>query len=395
MPLTDLQIKRFSSGEKPYKRSDGGGLFIQVTPSGSKLWRMSYRFDGKQKLLSFGAYPYVTLASARKRRDNAKTLLAEGIDPMAVKKADKAKRIAETEHTFEKIAAELIEKQIKEGKAKTTIDKKKWLLEIAIADFGAKPIKDIDAPLILKTLKAVEAKGNYETAKRLRSTIGQVFRYAIATARVGIDPTYGLRGALIAPKVKHMAAITKWNEFAELVQEIWAYRGGNPSTRAAMKLMAILYPRPGELRLARWDEFDLDASKWSIPAFRTKMRRDHVKPLPKMAIDILVELRMQTENDELVFPSSFNRTKPISENTVNVGLRRLGFEAHQHTAHGFRATASSLLNESGEWDPDAIEAELGHLGADQVRRAYHRARYWEDRVRMCEWWANRILSCLN
>lgn len=395
MPLTDLQIKRFYPGEKPYKRSDGGGLFIQVTPSGSKLWRMSYRFDGKQKLLSFGAYPYVTLASARRRRDNAKTLLAEGIDPMAVKKADKAKRIAETEHTFEKIAAELIEKQIKEGKAKTTIEKKQWLLEIAIADFGGKPIKDIDAPLILKTLQAVEAKGNYETAKRLRSTIGQVFRYAIATARVGIDPTYGLRGALIAPKVKHMAAITKWDEFSELVQEIWAYQGGNPSTRAAMKLMAILYPRPGELRLAHWDEFDLDARKWSIPAFRTKMRRDHVKPLPKMAIDILVELRMQTENDELVFPSSFNRTKPISENTVNVGLRRLGFEAHQHTAHGFRATASSLLNESSEWDPDAIEAELGHVGADQVRRAYHRARYWDDRVRMSEWWANQISSCLN
>lgn len=355
---------------------------------------MSYRFDGKQKLLSFGAYPYVTLASARNKRDDAKTLLAEGIDPMEVKKAAKAKRVAETEHTFEKIAAEFLEKQAKEGKAKTTLKKKEWLLGVAIADFGGKPIKDIDAPLILKTLKAIEAKGNYETAKRMRSTIGQVFRYAIATARVGIDPTYGLRGALIAPTVKHMAAVTKWDEFEELVREVWGYEGGNPSTRAAMKLMAILYPRPGELRLAHWDEFDLDAKKWSIPAFRTKMRRDHVKPLPKMAIDILVELRMQTENDELVFPSSFNRTKPISENTVNVGLRRLGFEAHQHTAHGFRATASSLLNESGEWDPDAIEAELGHVGADQVRRAYHRARYWDDRVRMSEWWANQILSCL-
>lgn len=353
---------------------------------------MSYRFDGKQKLLSFGAYPYVTLASARKRRDEAKTLLAEGFDPMAIKRAAREKRIAETEHTFEKIAAEFIEKQTKEGKAEATLKKKAWMLEIAIADFGGKPIRDIDAPLILKTLKSVEAKGNYETAKRLRSTIGQVFRYAIATARVPIDPTYGLRGALIAPKVTHMAAITKWQEFAELVREIWAYEGGNPSTRAAMKLMALLYPRPGELRLARWDEMDLAARKWAIPAFRTKMRRDHVKPLSKLAVDILIELRAVTQNDDLVFPSSFNRTKPISENTVNVGLRRLGFEARQHTAHGFRASASTFLNESGEWDPDAIEAELGHVGADYVRRAYHRAKYWDDRVRMTEWWSNRILS---
>ncbi|WP_084396548.1 tyrosine-type recombinase/integrase [Henriciella aquimarina] len=395
MPLTDIQLRQLKPREKDYKTADGGGLYVHVSKTGSRLWRFRYRFDGKQKLLAFGAYPAISLARARELRAEAKTLLAEGIDPAAHAKAEKAQQAALTEHTFEKIAAELVEKLRKEGKADVTLTKKQWLLDMANADFGDRPITAITAADILTTLRKVEAKGNYETAKRLRSTIGQVFRYAIATARAENDPTYGLRGALVAPKVSHMAAITDWDGFGDLIRAIWDYEGGSPSTRAALKLMALLYTRPGELRLALWDEFDLEKSTWTIPAARTKMRREHTKPLPSLAVDILKTLRAETGSNYRVFPSSIARDKPISENTLNQALRRMGFDKHEHTSHGFRATASSLLNESGLWNADAIEAELGHVGADEVRRAYHRARYWDERVRMADWWANQITKTIS
>lgn len=396
MPLTDLKIRSLKPAAKPYKAADGGGLYIQVTPTGSKLWRMRYRFDGKQQLLSFGAYPDVGLARARERRQEARSLLAEGVNPSAKKKADKAAAAALTEHTFARIAQELLEKNRKEGKAGTTLKKKAWLLDFAIADFGDEPITSITAPLVLKTLRKVEAKGNYETAKRLRAVTGEVFRYAIATARTESDPTYGLRGALIAPQVKHMAAITTRDEFANLVRAIWAYEGGGPTIRAALKLMVLLYPRPGELRLAHWAEFDLGNGTWTIPEDRMKMRRQggHVKPLPAMAIDILRELEFFVGNDGYVFPSLYARGKPISENTLNQALRRMGFSSDEATSHGFRSSASSLLNESGRWNPDAIEAELAHAGADQVRRAYHRATYWDERIDMAAWWADEVGSML-
>ena len=394
MPLTDTRLRQLKPQGKPYKVADGGGLLIHVTPNGSKLWRLRYRFDGKEKLASFGAYPEVSLARAREKRLEAKTLLTEGIDPMALAKAEKAEQAAITEHTFENIAAELVQKLQREGKAETTLSKKQWLLNMANADFGSKPISTIAPATILATLRKVEAKGNYETAKRLRSTIGQVFRYAVATARAETDPTYALRGALIAPKVSHMAAATTRDEFAEVVRAVWAYESGSPSTRTALKLMALLYTRPGEMRLALWDEFDLEKATWIIPASRTKMRREHVKPLPAMAIELLQKLRNDTGSNYRVFPSSISRDKPISENTMNQALRRMGLEKDQHTSHGFRASASSLLNESGLWNEDAIEAELAHVGADQVRRAYHRSSYWEERVRMADWWDALIRDCL-
>ncbi len=376
------------------KLADGHGLFIQVAPSGSKLWRMAYRFDGKQKLLAFGAYPAVSLARARELRAEAKVLLAQGIDPNEHAKAEKAAQEALTEHTFAKIAAELIEKLRKEGKAEVTLSKKQWLLDMANAAFGDRPIRAITAADILKPLQKVQAKGNYESARRLRSTIGQVFRFAIATARADNDPTFGLRGALITPKVSHMAAITDWDGFGALLKAIWAYDGGSPSTRAALKLMALLYTRPGELRLALWEEFDLEKAIWTIPAERTKMRREHVKPLPPLAVEILQALKAETGSNYRAFPSAIARDRPISENTLNQALRRMGFDKDQHTSHGFRATASSLLNESGLWNADAIEAELGHVGSDEVRRAYHRARYWDERVKMADWWAADIAGCL-
>lgn len=392
MPLTDIQVRQLGPRETDFKKADGGGLYIFVHRSGSKLWRMRYRFNGKENVLSFGPYPAVSLARAREMRAEAKTLLAEGIDPSEHGKAMKASQAALTEHTFDKIAAELSVKLRKEGKAEVTLRKKQWLIDMASADFGDRPITSISASDILTTLRKVEAKGNYETAKRLRSTIGQVFRYAIATARAENDPTYGLRGALIAPKVSHMAALTDWTGFKELIRAIWSYEGGSPSTRAALKLMALLYTRPGELRLALWEEFDLEKAIWTIPAARTKMRREHVKPLPKLAVEILKTLLSETGSNYRAFPSLITPGRPISENTLNQALRRMGFDKDEHTSHGFRASASSLLNESGLWNADAIEAELGHVGADEVRRAYHRARYWDERVRMAEWWAGQVIA---
>lgn len=394
MPLTDTRIRNLKAGEKAYKVADGGGLYIHVAETGAKLWRMRYRFEGKEKLLSFGAYPDLTLARAREKRQDAKRLLAEGIDPAAQLKAEREERAVKTEHTFSKIADELVEKLRREGRADTTLQKKQWLLDMAKRDFGDEPIREIAPAQILATLRKVEGLGNYESAKRLRSTIGQVFRFAIATARADNDPTYPLRGALIAPKVTHMAAATSREEFAQIVRAIWAYDGGSPATRAALKLMALLYTRPGELRLALWEEFDLENRVWTLPAERMKMRKPHVKPLPALAVEILEELRRETGSNYRVFPSLIARDRPISENTLNQALRRMGFDKDEHTSHGFRASASSLLNESGLWNEDAVEAELAHLGADQVRRAYHRARYWDERVKMADWWAGEIRKML-
>ncbi|MEQ3746108.1 MAG: integrase arm-type DNA-binding domain-containing protein [Henriciella sp.] len=390
MALTDTSLRNLKPAAKPYRRSDGGNMFIEVKPNGSKLWRMAYRYNGKQKLMSFGAYPDVSLARAREKRQDAKVLLADGIDPMAKAKEDKAERAAVDENTFSLIAADLLEKLTKEGLAETTLKKKRWLLSFAEADFGDVPIRDLTAAKVLPTLMRIQEIGNYESAKRVRSVVGQVCRYAVSTARAEADPTYSLRGALIAPKVSHMAALTSREDFAQLIRAVWAYESGAPSTRAALKLMALLYTRPGEMRLALWEEFDLEKATWTIPAVRTKMRREHVKPLPKMAVDILRQLQFETGSNYRVFPSSIARDKPISENTMNQALRRMGYEKDEHTSHGFRASASSLLNESGKWNEDAIEAELAHVGADQVRRAYHRARYWDERVRMADWWSQEI-----
>ncbi|WP_421981244.1 tyrosine-type recombinase/integrase [Roseibium sp.] len=394
MPLTDRQIRSFKTPEKPKKISDGGGLHLLLTPGGSRLWRLSYRFAGSQKTLALGAYPHVTLALARQRRDLAKGQLATGIDPSHQQKVEKAEAKVAHGNTFGAIADELLKKETREGRAKTTLDKKQWVLSLARPALERRPIKAITAPEILAVLRKVEAQGNYETARRLRATIGQVFRFAIATTRAENDPTFSLRGALTAPQVTHRAAITDWQHLAGLVRCIWEYEGSY-ETRAALKLMALLYPRPGELRQAEWSEFNLEEATWTIPAQRTKMRREHKKPLPGAAVEILQDLQQLTGHRPLVFPSVSSPKRPISENTLNAALRRMGFTKEEMTSHGFRATASTLLNESGEWNPDAIEAELGHVGADEVRRAYHRAEYWEDRVKMGEWWADSIQGLIS
>ncbi|MDP2804008.1 MAG: integrase arm-type DNA-binding domain-containing protein [Phreatobacter sp.] len=389
MPLSDIQIRGLKPSVGPKKYSDGGGLHLLVPPHGSKLWRLAYRYDGKQKTLPLGIYPAVTLADARQRREAAKRLLATGIDPSQQSKVDKANRRTANANTFGSVADEFLAKVEREGKAEATITKKRWLVSLARTDIGSRPIRDIGANEILTTLRKVEAVGNYETARRMRATISQVFRYGIATSVVDTDPTFGLKGALTAPVVTHRAALTDPQLFGGLLRAIWEYPGMS-ETRMALQLMALLYPRPGELRQAEWKEFDLDKGIWTIPASRTKMRREHRKPLSSTSLSILRELAHLTGKGRLVLPSVQSSLRPLSENTLNTALRRLGFSKDEATSHGFRATASTLLNESGKWLPDAIEAELGHMGADEVRRAYHRATYWDERVRMADWWAAEI-----
>lgn len=394
MPLTDTRIRGLKPGSRTWRYSDGYGLYVEVTPGGSKLWKLAYRFEGKQKTLSFGPYPEVSLARARERRLEARTMLFEGVDPSAIKKAGQELRRAEIEDTFARIADELLQKEEIEGLAPATLKKKRWLARLASEDLGPRPIRDIKAPEILATLRRVEREGNYESARRLRALIGQIFRYAIATTRADGDPTVALKGALIAPKVQHRAAVTDRKEFAKLIRTVWTYEG-TIEAQAALKLLALLYPRPGELRLSHWSEFDFEERIWTIPADRTKTRKLHRKPLPGPAIEVLKDLKRFTGKGSLVLPSQMSDGRPLSENTLNYALRRLDIQPDVHTCHGFRASASSLLNESGKWHPDAIEAELAHVGDDHVRKAYHRATYWDERVRMATWWASAVLEFAN
>ena len=387
MPLTEAFIRSVKPLESVKKYSDGGGLHLRVEPRGSKLWRMQYTFGNKQKSLTFGKYPIVSLAEARRKRDEAKKLIANGIDPAERVRIEKIARKIASGNTFNAVADDLLAKAKRDGKAAATMTKKRWLLDMARSHFGNRPIAEITAIEILAPLRKVEAAGNYETARRLRATIGQVFRYAIATARADNDPTFGLRGALTTPKVTHRAALTDRKAFAGLLRAVWTYEG-SPETQAALKLMAYLHTRPGELRLAEWPELDLDAAIWTIPGSRMKMRREHRKPLPRQAVELFRAQRELSGVGRYVFPSIKTRRQPISENTLNGALRRLGFTKDEMTSHGFRASANSLLNESGKWNPDAIEAEQSRMGADEVRRAYHRAQYWDERVRMQQWWAD-------
>lgn len=389
MALTDAQIRKIRPEATPRKFSDGGGLHLLVTPTGSKLWRLNYRFGGKQKTQALGSYPAVSLETARELRLTAKKQLSAGVDPSQHAKLERVKRSIASANTFGVVAEEILAKDEREGRAPATLSKKRWLLELARSDLWSRPISEITAAEILVSLRRVEVHGNLESARRMRSTIGQVFRYAIATARAENDPTGGLKGALTAPTVRHRPALTDRDAFAGLLRAVWGYEG-QPETKAALQLMVYLYPRPGELRQAEWAEFDLGNAEWTIPATRAKMRRAHRKPLPPQAVTVLRDLHRLNGDGRLAFPSVRSRLRPISENTLNAALRRLGYSTDQATSHGFRASASSLLNESGKWQPDAIEAELGHVGADEVRKAYHRATYWEARVEMSAWWADEI-----
>lgn len=389
MPLTDIVIRNAKPTDKPFKLSDANGLYLLVNPTGSRLWRLKYRFLGKEKVLALGAYPTVTLAKAREARDAARILLNENVDPSEHKRDVRRETALVAANTFDILADEHLEKLRREGKAKSTIGKVEWLLGLARKDLGKRPISDIRAPDVLMVLQKIEAKGHHETAVRLRATIGAVFRFAIATARADLDPTQALHGALVRPQVKHRAAVTDAKNLGALLRAIDDF-DGQPTTKAALRLLAILFPRPGELRMAEWSEFDLEKAVWTIPAARAKMRREHRMPLPRQAVVELEALRTITGNGRLVFPCVRTVLRPISENTLNAALRRLGYSKDEATSHGFRATASTLLNESGKWNPDAIERQLAHVEKNAVRRAYARGEHWDERVKMMQWWANHL-----
>jgi integrase len=386
----DTYFRHLKPCEKDYKRSESGGLFMLVTTTGSKLWRLSYRFDAKQKLLALGQYPMTSLADARIKRDNAKKLLAEGIDPSADRKEERRNARMARANTFEAIAKELMEKFEAQGDAPTTLKKKRWLLDFANKEFGKRPIAEIKAPEILDALRKIEKRGRHETATRARGTVGAVFRFGIATGRAERDPTADLRGALITPTVTHRAAIVEPKAVGALLRAIDGFEG-NAVTRYALKLAPLVFVRPGELRQAEWAEFNLAEAEWRIPAKKMKMRRPHRVPLAPQAVEILRELQEATGGSRFLFPSVRSWHRPISDNTLNAALRRLGYDKTELTIHGLRSTASTLLNESGKWQVDAIERQLAHQDANEIRGAYtHAAEFWQERVRMMRWWANEL-----
>jgi integrase len=389
LPLTDLAIRNAKPRERPFKVADSGGLFLYVTPSGGKLWRLKYRYGGKEKLLSFGPYPRCSLADARAASEQAKKQLLHGTDPAEIRRSERLRAAISAAETFGLIADEFLAKLEREKRAAHTLRKARWLLKDLAAPLHNRPVRQITSAEVLAVLRKVEAKGTYESAHRCRSTMSRVFRYAIASARLDHDPTAALRGALTSPPVTHHSAITDPAKVGELMRAIVGL-DGSLVVRSALQLMALCFPRPGELRQAEWAEVDLEKRVWSIPASRAKMRRPHHIPLSNQAIKVLERLQPATGGGSFIFPGVRSPKRPLSENTLNAALRRLGYSSDEMTSHGFRTMASTLLNESGLWHPDAIERALAHQDSNAVRRAYARGEYWEERVRMSQWWADRL-----
>lgn len=389
MALTDTAIRNAKPGDKPKKMYDERGLFLLVQPSGGKLWRLKYRYLGKEKKLSLGVYPDVSLKVARERRDEARMLLANGADPASVKAEIANERREAASNTFSSIAEEYIFKIEKEGREAVTIKKTRWLLSLMEADLGHRPITEITPAELLTALQKVEAKGHLETARRMRSLAGRIFRYAVATSRGNSDPSALLRGALVAPKVTHHSAILEPAKVGELLRAIDGF-SGQPLTHLALKLTSHVFVRPGELRRAEWSEFDLEKAIWTIPAAKMKMREPHVVPLSQQSLELLEAAQAISAGQHYVFSSLYPGNRPMSENTINAALRRLGYSGKEMTAHGFRSMASTLLNESGKWSADAIERALAHKDVNAVRGTYHRGKHWQERVAMAQWWSDYL-----
>lgn len=389
MALTAMALTHAKPKEKSYKLSDERGLHLLVTPEGHHYWRFNYRFGGKYRTLAFGVYPDVSLAHARAKRDAARKILAAGEDPVEWRKRQEREAKAKASDTFKVIAEEWVARLETEGRADSTLKKTRWLLEFAYPSLGDRPITEIGATELLGVLRGIEARGRHETAVRLRGTFGTIFRYAIATGRAQRDVSFDLRGALIQPKTKHRAALLEPKQIGPLLRAIESYEG-QPTVAIALRLAPHLFVRPGELRTAEWTEFDLDEAVWTIPSHKTKMRRLHRVPLSRQVLAMIKELKSISANAKFLFPSVRSASRPISDNTLNAALRRLGFDKTQMTAHGFRAMASTNLNEMGKWHPDAIERQLGHVESNDVRRAYARGEHWNERVRMMQNWSDNL-----
>jgi len=388
MPLTDTAIRKAKPTAKSQRFFDGGGLYLELAPAGGKWWRLKYRFGGKEKRLSLGTYPDTGLADAREKRDVARKLLAAGIDPAEQRKAVKVAGAERAANSFAVIAAEWLALQ-KARMATATHEKARWTFDELVNPWiGSRPISAIDAPEILKMLRRIEERGAHETAHRTKQRCGQVFRYAISTGRAKHDPTADLRGALAPVVSTSRAAITDPAKVGELMRAIGTYQG-SLVTKCALRLAPLVFVRPGELRKAEWSEIDLDGSQWRIPAARMKMREEHIVPLAPQAVAILRELHPLTGHGQYVFPSYRGKARTMSENTVNAALRYMGFDKDTMTGHGFRALASTRLNEMG-WAPDVIERQLAHAERNKVRAAYNRAQYLDERTRMMQAWADYL-----
>lgn len=389
MALNHIQITHIKPQAHAQKVADSGGLYLVVQPNGTKLWRMNYRYAGRQKTLHFGIWPDVGLADARELRTAARKKIAAGLDPAVAKRIENIARRVAADNTFKGIAEEWVSKIEREGRAQITVYKIRWLLGMAYPMLGTLPITQITPQEVLAVLRKVEATARYESARRMRSVLSRVFRYAIATARADRDMASDLRGALITPKVKHLAAITTPKEAGALMRAIEGYEG-HEITALALRLSPHLFVRPGELRRAEWSEFDTSTAVWSLAADKMKMRRPHRVPLSRQVLGILNELRVLTGHGRFLFPSFRSPRQCMSENTINASLRRLGYNREEMTAHGFRAMAATLLNEMGIWNPDAIEKQLAHLDTSMVRRAYTRGEYWDERVKMMQHWSDYL-----
>ncbi|RIV81789.1 DUF4102 domain-containing protein [Aurantiacibacter xanthus] len=390
--MTDVEIRNAKPRAKPYKLGDARGLYLFVTPAGGKSWRFKFRLDGKEGRLVIGPYPEISLSEARRRREEAREMVAHGKDPSREKQRAKERRQVEAKNTFAIISAEYCAKRKADGQggwSPATAKRSEYLLSRLNGPLGSLPIGEIEPADILAAVRKIEAKGTLESARRALQLAGMVFRYAVTTQRLKSDPTRDLRGALATPKVTHYAAILDPAKVGELLRAIDGYESLG-MTRLALQLAPHVFVRPGELRHAQWDEIDLDGALWTIPAEKTKMRKDHRVPLSRQAVAILREIHAITGPSGFVFPSVRTRARPMSENTLNAGLRRLGYGSDEMTAHGFRAMAATLLNESGKWHPDAIERALAHGDADKVRAAYTRGAHWQERVEMAQWWSDHL-----
>ncbi len=386
MPLTDRAIQtKAKPADKPFKLFDGHGLFLLVKPTGGKYWRLQCRVAGKQKTLALGVYPDVTLREAREKQADARKLIRNGTDPAEIKRENKRQARAQSEHSFENIAREWHSKQ---GRW-TAVHAQRVLLSLKREVFpriGDKPIQDITAPLILEAVRRVEKRNALDVASRVLQRVNAVYRYAIQTGRTTYNPAADLAGSIKTRKVTHRAALGR-AELPEFLHKLQNY-DGQLLTRLAFRLMVLTFVRSGELRGARWDEFDFERAEWRIPASRMKITAEHIVPLSCQAITVLEELRPLTGGRDLVFPNQNNLTRIMSENTLLYAMYRMGYHS-KATVHGFRATASTILNEMG-FRADVIERQLAHAERNKVRAAYHRSEYLEDRRKMMQVWSDYI-----
>jgi len=386
MALSQLAIINAKPKDKPYLLLDGEGLHLQIHTSGSKLWRLRFRFGGKANMMSLGAFPAVSLKEAREKRGEIKKQIAAGINPSLRKKLDRIS--AASPDTFGAIADEYIANLKANDAADITISKNRWLLEDLAAPIRNRPVSEIVPAELLDILKKIEASGRRDTAHRLRSVMGSVFRLAVATLRATNDPTYALRGALLKVKVKHRAAITDEHELGRFLINLDEYDGW-PVLQSAFQFLILTMSRPGDVRGMKRTEVDFDKRLWRIPAARMKMRRPHDVPLSRQALTVLNFVWPLNEENELVFPSLRSHKKPLSENAFNSVVRNMGYSKEQATAHGFRSTASTILNERG-FSADVIEAALARQDEDEIRRIYNRALYLPERKKLMQDWADLL-----